>query len=97
MLLEACNDLRPAIIDSVPVMVEGLFRLLEAGQASAEQLSALQGVHAIMAGGCQLNEELLVPLAKKHGINLVSRDRSTSRPLHLPTAPPPDRSTSPSS
>ena len=60
LLFEACVDLRPVLIDSVPVMVEGLLQRLEAGLASAEERAALADVHAVMAGGCQLNQELLV-------------------------------------
>jgi acyl-coenzyme A synthetase/AMP-(fatty) acid ligase len=70
VLLEACPDLRPTLIDSVPVMVEGLFRQLDRGHVTAEQRTTLERVAAIMAGGCQLNEGLLAPLAQKHGVQL---------------------------
>ena len=71
LLLEACVDLRPTLIDSVPVMVEGLLQRLEKGHVSPEERKALTQVYAVMAGGCQLNEELLVPLAHKHEVRLI--------------------------
>ena len=82
LLLEACKDLKPKLIDTVPVMVETLLNQFEAGHATEEERDAVASVEAIMAGGCKLNEALLAPLAKKHGLQYCGKDRALCDKMH---------------
>ena len=67
LMLEACACTRPTVLDTVPWLVEELIRILESGDAEAGCLRRLQ---FILAGGCALNEELLLPALRRHGVTL---------------------------
>eukprot|EP00966_Prymnesium_polylepis_P068881 1600133-Prymnesium_polylepis.1 len=66
-MLEACACTRPTVLDTVPWLVEELMALLDDGDEAASCLSRL---HFILAGGCALNEALLLPKLRRHDVTL---------------------------
>jgi len=66
-LLAACAALQPAVLDTVPWLVEGALTLVERGEADGGVLGRLE---MIIAGGAPLNGALLAPLLRQHGITL---------------------------
>ena len=65
MLIDAAADLQPCVIDTVPWLAEELMQMLERDEASAWPLKKLA---YLLAGGAALNEELLLPIVRRHGV-----------------------------
>ena len=64
LLIDAAADLQPCVIDTVPWLAEELMQMLERDEASAWPLKKLA---YLLAGGAALNEELLLPIVRRHG------------------------------
>ena len=67
LILQACADLRPTVVDTVVWLAEEMLLLLDMGDAAA---APLKEVRYLLAGGAALNEELLLPILRKHGLAL---------------------------
>eukprot|EP00966_Prymnesium_polylepis_P274841 6350301-Prymnesium_polylepis.1 len=65
-MLQACEDLKPTVVDTVPWVAEEMILMLE----KSNDAQPLLGVQYILAGGAALNEELLLPILRKHGVQL---------------------------
>ena len=66
LMLQACADLSPTVVDTVPWVAEEMIMMLEKGRDA----QALLRVQYVLAGGAALNEELLLPILRKHGLKL---------------------------
>lgn len=68
MLMKACNELQPTLLDSVPWLLEDMLKRLDGGDESARCLTRLA---AVMAGGAVLNEDIAMPIARRHGVTVL--------------------------
>jgi hypothetical protein len=60
MLMQACDDLKPTVLNTTPWMVEGFCEMLHAGIRS----EGLQGLHFLTYGGAALKPHCGVVLEK---------------------------------
>ena len=66
LILAACRELRPSVLNTVPWVVEGLVEIIRAGE-QPDSTSVLASLHLITYGGAALAPHC-APVLKHHGI-----------------------------